>query len=224
MFPLTTTGRSLSLLILAFGLSLSVQAQKDCVYGFKIYARDEAGKTIENAKVEVSGLRSGKKLHRPFDIYFADGFFFVGASESDATLPGDYLLRISAEGFETYERRLKFPVCEIQSYELRLTAKGSSARTAFERLFTVHGKVFDEDRRPFSNAKIEARSADGRTFKASSNAYGYFELNVPRGMTTVRVSDEKIADVVFENYQVLKNYSVLNVAVCLKCKQKQSEN
>jgi hypothetical protein len=224
MFRLTTTGKGLFLLILSFGFSLSVNAQKDCAYGLKVYVKDEAGKTVENAKLAVSGLRSAKKLQRPFDIYFANGVFFVGASEGSAILPGDYLLRVSAEGFETYERQLKFSACEIQSYELKLPAKGSTAKAAFERLFTIHGKVFDEDKKPFGNAKIEARSADGRAFQASSNAYGYFEINVPRGVTTIRVSDEKIPDVVFDNYPVEKNYSVLNVAVCLKCKQKQSRN
>jgi hypothetical protein len=97
-------------------------------------------------------------------------------------------------------------------------------RAQFVRLFTVHGKVYNEEKKPFGNARIEAGSADGRTYQATSNAYGYFELYVPGGVADIRVSGDKIPDVVFDNYKVEKNYSVLNVSVCLKCDRKQSQN
>jgi hypothetical protein len=224
MFRLTTTVRIFFLIIPAFGFCLSAGAQKDCVYGFKIYARDEAGKTIENAKPEVTSLEKKDRLPSALEIRFAEGSYFVGAFGDDATLRDDYLLKVSAEGFETYERRFNFPVCEIQRYELRLRPKGSTRKAQFVRLFTVHGKVYDEERKPFGNARIEAGSPDGRVYQATSNAYGYFEIDVPRGVINIRVSDSRIPDVVFDNYKVEKNYSVLNVPVCLRCSRKQSQN
>jgi hypothetical protein len=224
MFRLITTGRILFLIIPAFVLSVSVSAQKDCAYGLKIYARDEAGKEIEDGKLEVKALSPAGELPRSVKPYVDKGGVYKIVGLRGSTVKGKFLLKISADGFDAYERQFNFPDCEIQSYELRLTAKGATARARFERLLTVHGKVFDEERKPFGNALIEARSAGGRVYRASSNAYGYFEINVPRGTINIRVSDEKIPDVVFDNYTVEKNYSVLNVPVCLRCRQGQSKN
>ena len=224
MFGHAIANRILLLAVLVFGLQWSVNAQDDCSYGFKIYVRDEAGKIIENAKHEVSGVRKRDKLPSAFQLFFTDGAYFAGAVMHSSTIQGDFLLRVSAEGFDTYERQFNFPVCEIQSYELRLRPKGSTRQPQFERLFTVHGKVFDEDRKPFGNAKVEARSADGRVYKTSSNAYGYYKIDLPKGTMSIRISDVRIPEVVFDNYKIEKNYSVLNVPVCLKCHQKQSKN
>jgi hypothetical protein len=224
MFRLPIANRILLLIVLVFGFHLSVNAQADCSYGFKIYVRDESGKTIENAKHEVSGVSRKDILPSAVQVFIAEGAYFVRASMYGSTIQGNFLLRVSAEGFETYERQFNFPVCEIQSYELRLPPKGSSLQARFERLFTVHGKVFDEDKKPFGNAKVEARSADGRVYQATSNAYGYYKIDLPKGTMSIRISDARIPDVVFDNYKIEKNYSVLNVPVCLKCNQKQSKN
>ena len=225
MFRLTIANRILFLIVLVFGFHGSVSAQADCSYGLRIYVRDEAGKTIENAKPEVSAVSRKDKVPPGFQVFFSEGAYFAGALMHGSTAHGDFLLRISAEGFETYEGRFKFPVCEIQSYELRLRSPGSARQPRFERLFAVHGKVFDEDRKPFANAKIEAQSADGRLYQTSSNAYGYYKIDLPKGLANIRVTDKRIPDIVFDNYKIETNPSVLNVPVCLKCKQQQqSEN
>ena len=224
MFRHTIANRILFLIILVFGFGLSVNAQADCSYGLRIYIRDEAGKTIENAKHEVSGVSRKDKLPAAFQMFFTEGAYFAGAIMHGSTIHGNFLLRVSAEGFESYERPVNFPVCEIQSYELRLRPKGSARQPQFERLFTVHGKVFDEDKKPFGNAKVEARSADGRVYQTASNAYGYYKIDLPKGTMSIRISDVRIPDVVFDNYKIEKNYSVLNASVCLKCNQRQSKN
>jgi hypothetical protein len=196
-------------------------AQADCGYGFKLYVRDAAGKVIENAKAEVAGLTAKDKLPQELQVSFSEGAYSVAVTYGRPAR-GNFLLRVSAEGFETYEWRFNFPACEFQSFELRPAPKGSTAGARFERLFTVHGKVFDEDKKPFGNASIVAGSADGRVYQTTSNAYGYFKFDLPKGTAKVRVSGPKIPDVVFDDYVVSKNYSVLNVAVCLKCDGKQS--
>jgi len=209
----------LALVALTLGFSLSVKAQADCVYGLRIYARGEAGKAIENAKIEVSGLSQKDKLPPNLvRIYFDRGSYFVGIVDYGSTLPGDYLLRVAAGSFESYERQFKFPVCEIQSFELKLQPKGSTAKAGWERLFTVHGKVFDEEMKPVGNAKIEAAFADGRVYQTSSNAYGFYEIGLPKGVATIRVTDSRIPEIVFRDFKIGKNHSVLNVPVCLKCK------
>lgn len=210
----------LALIVLVLGFNFSIKGQEeDCVYGFKIYARDETGKTVANAKVELAGATERDKLPSNVNSYVDKSGVYNVHGFGGTTVKGDFLLKISAEGFEAYERQFNFPVCEIQSFELRLRAVGSTAKAEFERLFTVHGKVFDEDMKPFGNARVEAKSSDGRIYQTSSNAYGYYTFDLPKGVTAIRVTDSKIPDVVFDSYKVEKNYSVLNVPVCLKCKQ-----
>jgi hypothetical protein len=209
-----------ALVVLVFGFNFSIEGQEeDCVYGFKIYARDEKGKAVENAKIEVVGASEKDKPPSNISSYVDKSGVYNIHGSGGMTVKGDFLLKISAEGFEGYERQFNFPFCEIQSFELKLRAKGSTAKAEFERLFTVHGKVFDEEMKPFGNAKVEASSSDGRVYQTTSNAYGYYTFDLPKGATTIRVTDSRIPDVVFDNYKVEKNYSVLNVPVCLKCKQ-----
>ena len=209
-----------ALVVLVFGFNFNIKGQEeDCVYGFKIYARDEKGKTVENAKIELAGASEKDKLPSNLNSYVDKSGVYNVHGFGGMTVKGDFLLKISAQGFEPYERQFNFPFCEIQSFELKLRRADSTAKAEFERLFTVHGKVFDEEMKPFRNAKIEAKSSDGRIYQTYSNAYGYYTFDLPKGATTIRVTDSKIPDVVFDNYKVEKNYSVLNVPVCLKCKQ-----
>jgi hypothetical protein len=214
----------LGLIALTFGFSLSVKAQADCVYGFRIYVRNEAGKAIENAKLEVRGLSQKDRLPPNVKSYMEKSGVYNIHNFGGTTIDGDFLLKISVNDYESDERRIKFPVCEMQSFELVLRPIGSTEQASFERLFTVHGKVFDEEMKPFGNAKVEAKSADGRVYQTSSNAYGFYEIDLPKGIAAIRVTDSRIPDVVFENFKIEKNYSVLNVPVCLKCKQNESKN
>jgi hypothetical protein len=219
MFRLTHPSKILFLIALVFGFSLSIKAQEDCVYGYRIYVRDETGKRIEKAKLELSGLSERDKVPSHISSYVDKSGIYNIHGYGATAVEGDFLLKISAEGFETYERQFKFPGCELQSFELSLHPKGSTAQADFERLFTVHGKVFDEDMKPFGNAKVEAKNSDGRVYQTYSNAYGYYTFDLPKGVANIRVTESRIPDVVFDNYKVEKNYSVLNVPVCLKCRQ-----
>jgi hypothetical protein len=220
MFKLGKLWRILVLMVLALGFNLSAQAQEDCIYGYAIYVRDEAGKVIGNGKLEVSALTVPMPGNVSSYIDREAIYNIIGSMGS--TIKGDFLFRISAEGFEPYERRFKFPVCDIQRYELRLLQKGSTAKARYERLFILHGKVFDEDMKALGDAKVEAKSAEGRVYQTSSNQYGYYEIGLPQGVANIRISSSKFPDIVFDNYKMDKNYSVLNVPVCLKCNQKQS--
>ena len=215
----------LALVALIFGFSLSVKAQADCWYGYKIHARDETGKPIENGKLEVRGLTKRDVLpSNVTNINVREGGIYNIAGAGSLRVKGDFVLRISAEGYEVYERQFNFPDCEIQSFELKLQPKGSTAKADWKRLFTVHGKVFDEEMKPFGNVKIEATLADGRVYQTSSNVYGFYEVDLPEGVATIRVIDSRIPDVVFKDFKIEKNYSVLNVPVCLKCKQTETKN
>jgi hypothetical protein len=215
MLRLEKLKRILALMVLVLVLNCSAGAQEDCSYGYKIYVRDEAGKAIGNGKLEVSGLRF--PLSRQVNSYVDQDAVYNIIGLMGSTIKGDFLFRISAEGFEPYERQFNFPVCEIQRFELRLQTKGSTAKALYERLFILHGKVFDEDKKPLGSVKIEAKSADGRIYQTVSNPYGYYEIGLPVGTADIRVFDNRFPDLVFKAYKIEKNRSVLNVPVCLKC-------
>lgn len=222
MLRLEKLKRILVLVVLVLGFDFSARAQVDCIYGYKIYVRDEAGRVIGNGKLEVSGVKTPLPFNAKYYVDQDAVYNIIGTL--GATIKGDFLFRISAEGFEPFERRFNFPDCEFQRFELRLQPKGSTAQAHYERLFILQGKVFDEDKKPLGDAKVEAKSADGRVYQAYSNPYGYYQLGLPKGVATVRISSSRFPDIVFDSYQMEKNYSVLNVPVCLKCSPKQSPN
>jgi hypothetical protein len=213
----------LFILALAFCLSAKAQ-QQDCLYGFKIYVHDQTGKLIKDAKLEVAGVTEKDKLPadvRPMISY--TGAYLL-SNDVGQTIDGDFLLRVSAEGFETYEWNFNFPECELQIFDLRLQPKGTTTKASFERLYNLHGRVYDEDTKPFGDAKVEAKFADGRVFQATSNAYGYYEMDVPKGVANIRVTNSRIPDIAFDKFDVEEDNNVLNVPVCLKCKGKESKN
>lgn len=216
--------RTLVLLILACGLSLSANAQEKCLYGFKIYVHDQTGKTIRDAKLEATGATDKDKLPADVKPIISYSGAYLLSSDEGTTIDGDFLLRVSADGFETYEWKFNFPDCEMEIYELRLQPKSAAAKASFERLFNLHGRVYDEASKPFGEAKIEATFADGRVYQATSNAYGYYEMDVPPGVANIRVTNSRIPEVAFEKFEVADGNTVLNVPVCLKCKGKESKN
>jgi len=215
-----------TLIVLVLGFTLTAEAQdEDCAYGYKIYVRDEAGKPVENAKLEVSGVTAKDKLPDEVKPFLGNDGAYIVAGETGTTVEGNFLLRVSAKGFETYERKFSFPECEYQTIELRLHAEGSTNKATFERLSNLHGMVYDEEMKPFKGAKVEISYAGGQVLHASSNAYGFYEIDLPQGAaTTIRVTGDGIADVVFENYKLDEDRPTLNIPVCRKCKQKESKN
>ena len=224
MLSLRGSGRILVLFVFLFAFGFNAEAQEDCLHGFKIYVHDQAGKAVKGAKLEAAGVTEKDVL--PADVRPIVGYSgaYVIADDTGRTIKGDFLLKASAEGFEPYERRINFPVCELQRFELRLQPKGSKAEAGFDRLFNLHGTVFDEAQKPFGGANVEATFASGRVFQATSNAYGFYEMDVPEGAASVRVTNSRIPDISFDKFTVEDGNTVLNVPVCLKCKQAETKN
>jgi Carboxypeptidase regulatory-like domain len=224
MLSLRGTSRILVLIVFLFVFGLSVEAQEDCLHGFKIYVHDQAGKAVKGAKLEAAGVTEKDVLPADVKPVVSYSGAYVIADDAGRTIKGDFLLKASAEGFEPDERRINFPVCELQRFELRLQPKGSKAEASFDRLFNLHGTVFDEAQKPFGGANVEATYANGRVFQATSNAYGFYEMDVPEGAASVRVTNSRIPEISFDKFTVEDGSTVLNVPVCLKCKRAESKN
>ncbi len=206
-----------ALIILLIGCASSAKSQADCAYGYRIYLRDGSGKSITNAKVEVFGLSKRDKLPDAFRNAFINRVYFVGFVMYGCSYPGHFLLRVSADGFQSYEQPITFTE-GLVACELRLGPKGSGTKAEFERLATLHGKVVDQRGLPVDGVQVEATNTNRRVYQARSSDSGYYELDLPKGVNTIRFTGTDIAPIVFENYRIEGKDPNLDVSVCRKCK------
>lgn len=207
--------RILALMVFVLGCVASAEAQVDCYYGYKIYVRDEAGKVIGNGDFKVTALKGPWPQNAKY--YIDDNAIYHIMGVMNTTIRGDFRLMVSAPGFEPFERTFNFPVCETQWFELRLQPKGSSVMAHYQRLNTLRGQVFDEEKKPVVDVKVEVKSGDGRVYQTLTNFSGYYDLGVPEGVADIRISGRGFSDIVFNNHKVADVSTVLDVPVCLKC-------
>jgi hypothetical protein len=79
---------------------------------------DPSGGVIPNAKVQITGKSTGQKLAPPLTA--------AGIYDSGPLTPGDYLVRVEAEGFKTVEETLTVQVGVVSSGNVTLQV-GTSA-------------------------------------------------------------------------------------------------
>jgi hypothetical protein len=217
MVVLRKFSRVFVVITLLFCCDSSATSQADCAYGYRIYIRDGSGKSITNAKVEVFGLSEGDKLPAAFQNAFINRVYFVGFVMYGCSYPGHFLLRVSAKGFQSYEQPITFTE-GLVACELTLQPKGSTMNVNFEILATLHGRLVDQEGRPFGGGQIDATKGRGRVYQDYSSEYGYYNLDLPKGVNTIRFTGTDIAPIVFENYRIEGKDPNLDVSVCRKCK------
>jgi hypothetical protein len=161
------------LIVLIFGISHSVKSQADCRYGLKFFVQDEAGKTIENAKLELVNLDSRLKLPSYVRlIRIDDAYLFT--SKSGTTVNGDFQLNISADGFEIYQQKVNFPICKIQNFDIKLKPLTNEKNTSILR-----GTVYDQLGEVIQSAKIIIIDRNGKRFETLTNENGAYEIKLP---------------------------------------------
>src|SRR3712207_4678861 len=133
----------LQLFILVLGLTVVANAQMECIWGIKLYVRDEAGQTIQDAQVKISALNQGQKMPQPI---FSLGYFFIGES-SGKSLRGNFPLKVSASNFEDFETNVSFPSCDMSVYELKLKSRNSGGQASFAQLSRFVGRIIDTSKR-----------------------------------------------------------------------------
>lgn len=170
--------RILFLIFCIFGLNFIVNAQFDCRYGLQIYIFDEKGKPIENAKHEIFGVNKNDALPSYIKLYKLDGVYYV-IGDADTKIKGDFLLKISVEGFDVFEQKFNFSECEVQRFTLKLKPKGSNALTRFERFSILTGTVLDPLGSVVPNAKVTAINLKGDKYETITDDEGIYVLNLP---------------------------------------------
>lgn len=188
-------------LILLFLLSLSTLTQaQSCGYTFlTIYLIDSKGQTIKGAEVKTFKKDFTKEdlLHYPqmelgdrpprkeIGWWEAKGAYFGG--EGMCGGHRDVGLRISAKGFETFDKIIDLPL-GWTSYRIKLKQTGTIEVAGAVSLFRYHGKVMDENKAVIPFAGIEFRNENGRKHLTRSDNDGRFEANLPIENYTVTVS------------------------------------
>jgi hypothetical protein len=128
--------------------------------------------------------------------------YFVGFIAYGCSYPGHFLLKVSSEGFQSYERPITFTE-GLVACELTLQPKDSRISPEFEMLAELHGRVVDQEGKPYGGAQIEATNERGRLYQDYSNEGGYYSVDLPKGLNTLRITGQ---------------HQSLNLSVCKKCK------
>jgi len=175
----------LVLFILLCGFSYSVKSQADCRYGLKFIVRDEAGKTIENAKLELIGSDSKTKLPSYVKLIRLDDAY-VFTSTAGQTVNGNFQVKISADSFSVYEQKVNFPVCKIQTFEIKLKVLENTEKLitlsgvtfANAQKAVLSGNVYDAYGALIVEAKITVINEKGEKFETVTNDEGFYILDL----------------------------------------------
>lgn len=162
----------LVLIILICGFSFSIKAQADCRYGLSFLVQNETGKLIKDTKIELVSLDSRVKLPSYVKlINIGDAFVFT--SYAGTTVGGDFQVNISAEGFETYQQKVNFPVCKIQDFAIKLKYLAKEKNTSI-----LSGSVYDANGALIIGAKVTAINEKGEKFETETNNEGIYNLEL----------------------------------------------
>jgi len=179
----------LVLIGLVCSFSFSIKAQADCRYGLKFFVQDEAGKIIENAKLELVSLDNRLKLPSYVRLIRMDNAYLF-TSSAGTTVDGDFQVNISAEGFEIHQQKVNFPVCKIQDFDINLKPLAKE-----QNISILSGSVYDANGALIIKAKVTAINEKGEKFETLTNDTGIYVLNLPFNLydTSKSVIDFKIA-------------------------------
>ncbi|MGI8640038.1 MAG: carboxypeptidase-like regulatory domain-containing protein [Pyrinomonadaceae bacterium] len=162
----------LVLIVLVCGFSSSVKAQADCRYGLKFFVQDEAGKVIENAKLELVGLDSKSNLPSYVKLLRMDDAY-IFTSNAGQTVNGDFQVNISADGFRIHQQKVNFPICKVQNFDVKLKPLTNEQINS-----TLSGTVYDANGSVIVKAKVTAINQKGEKFEVLTNEEGIYSLNL----------------------------------------------
>ncbi|HYW70383.1 MAG TPA: carboxypeptidase-like regulatory domain-containing protein [Pyrinomonadaceae bacterium] len=194
------------------------KSQADCIYGYKVYVLDNHGRRVANAKLEVTSSTEADKLSPALQNFQIREAYFVGFVMRGCSYPGNFILRVSADGLKSYERPITFTE-GLVACELRLQPAASNSADLFLELATAGGKIVDENKLPYRGAHIEAISETGRIHLADSDEYGNYEFDLPKGVYKVRVTSSDTAPIILEKQEIQSKFQRLDVTVCRTCQR-----
>lgn len=185
----------LVLLIICFGgFVAKIQAQPCAGFLVNVFVKDQTFKPLRNAQVEAIQLladgenkrftKSTGKYENPYQLRFS-------LPELGEYFKEEFLLKVSAKGLKTGELKVSFPDCATRSFEFILKPVGSQSQAEVSKLEYLVGKVTNKKGRAVANAKVTAKSENGRIYEAKTDSLGNFNINLPRGVFKIEIGANK---------------------------------
>lgn len=219
---------ALMLLLTTLGIA------QECGYTFlTIYLTNSKGQSIKNAEVKTFGkdFKNEDSLHYPTNQVSYDrlrkniawseekGAYF--GSEGMCGGHRDVGLRISAKGFETFDKIIDLPL-GWTSYSIKLKQKGTNELAEALNLSHFFGKVLDENEALITGADFELVDGNGKKNAARSDSNGQFEIDLRIENYTVKVSKPgfrklKIINLQIEDAKMIYLDLTLKVRGCDDC-------
>ena len=188
----------LGLLIICLGGFVINNYAQPCA-GFSVYVfvKNQSLQDIKNAKVKaIQLLPDGKqKLNTESAAFKEDAYFEKPGYDLSFGLPklgefykDDFILRVSAKGFETGETKVHFPECATRFFEFILPPSGSKTKAEVAELGFLSIGVKDQNGDKIINAKVKAIGEGGKIYEAKIDRWGDYEIKLlPTGEYDIEV-------------------------------------
>lgn len=181
---------------LAFAFAIQTNAQLCGKYSTTLQIKTAEGKPIENAVIQLLPIEKdetkGKTFARDEKDYSKFSIWFFEGHQ----LTANYKLMISADGFKTLEKKIRFPHCERQTFEMQLEAKSQTEPAI------LSGTVFDDKGAVIPQTKISFTDSKGKVFKTFTNDDGVYSIELSEGKYKVEFNKENFSPYRIENYYI----------------------
>lgn len=193
--------KGLKIFILVLFLLLPAYGQIDCYVASKISIKDPTGDLVWTAKVELfntdgdnprkfilEGKRKpGEDWHEIISLMGA----FRGADGRHWSVDEDYVLKISAPGFKTYEQETKFYNCRGTDLEIVLKPLNSRSNgnvPVKKDSAILKGVVADTGHAPIKGVPVIVERSDGKIFQTATGEDGSYSITLEKGDYIIRYS------------------------------------
>lgn len=212
---------ALTVTVLMFGFFSEANAQADCGYFITLYVRDQSGKAISNANVN---LDSGVQLHWNSDLEAYTTFGPMGVGSRTITSR----LMVTGTGFEKFETEISLNCSSVpKSFALILQPKGSKSpadfkelaapRTASANEIVLTGVVYDINGAVIVGARIEAKRRNGVVIVGTSNGVGIYDLRLEPDIYSLTIKSYGFRTRVIKDYLVVDStYKKMYIDVVLE--------
>jgi hypothetical protein len=175
------------LIIVLLSFAAGVEAQKCGPSSHKFYVLDDQGNSIKDVKFEFAEPEEGvtDKMEKFLLVNETSYTIFFGFDRP--TPDGNKLVKISADGFEPFERIFYFRIAQYEAYNLILKRIGGTETARLEDLIHFTVGIEDKDKEPISGLKVVLKSADGKTFEYKTSEYGIARFDVLEGKYEIEI-------------------------------------
>ena len=190
-----------SIIIVCFTSSLTIKAQADCFYDFRVRVVDENDNFINNAKVKFDTRQLFFDNEKNAYVFWT----FGGCS----TYSG--IFEVTNKRHQLFKKKIAMK-SGYSSYELKLSAKVLKRASVFEELAIIIGRVKDINDGVIVNSRIVLTNEKGKMIETLSNENGYYRFDIQSGRYSLKfigVAGFKVKK--YENIDLKKGYQKLDV-------------